>query len=84
MDGIADTPEKMDRYVRTIYNKTMDMDKLINELTLYSKIDANRFRTILIRLMSLSILTICVSELKVELESRILSLDISTMRTRRR
>ena len=32
MDGIADTPEKMDRYVRTIYNKTVDMDKLINEL----------------------------------------------------
>ena len=22
MDGVADTPEKMDRYVRTIYNKT--------------------------------------------------------------
>ncbi len=42
MDGVADTPEKMDRYLRTIYTKTNDMDKLIDELTLYSKIDTNR------------------------------------------
>ena len=42
MDGVADTPEKMDRYVRTIYNKTNEMDHLINELTFYSKIDTNR------------------------------------------
>ena len=42
MDGVADTPEKMDRYIRTIYNKTNDMDRLINELTFYSKINTNR------------------------------------------
>ena len=42
IDGVADTPEKMDRYIRTIYNKANDMDRLINELTFYSKIDTNR------------------------------------------
>ena len=42
MDGVADTPEKIDRYVKTIYNKTNEMDHLINELTFYSKIDTNR------------------------------------------
>ena len=42
MDGVADTPEKMDRYIRTIYNKANEMNLLINELTLYSKIDTNR------------------------------------------
>ena len=42
MDGVADTPEKMDRYIRTIYNKTNDMDHLINELSFYSKISTNR------------------------------------------
>ena len=36
MDGVADTPEKMDRYIRTIYNKANEMNLLINELTLYS------------------------------------------------
>ena len=42
MDGVVDTPEKMDRYVKTIYNKACDMDKLIDELTFYSKIDTDR------------------------------------------
>ncbi|MBM7587263.1 histidine kinase [Bacillus pakistanensis] len=39
MDGIADTPEKMNRYMETIYTKADDMDHLINELFLYSKLD---------------------------------------------
>jgi signal transduction histidine kinase len=42
MDGVADTPEKMDRYIKTIYNKSIEMDHLINELTFYSKINTNR------------------------------------------
>ncbi len=42
MDGVADTPEKMDHYVRTIYNKANEMDHLISELTFYSRIDTNR------------------------------------------
>ena len=40
--GVADTPEKQKKYLRTIYNKANDMDRLINELTFYSKIDTNR------------------------------------------
>mgnify|MGYP000159764975 CR=1 FL=1 len=42
MDGVADTPEKVNKYIKTIYNKACDMDRLINELTLYSKIDTNK------------------------------------------
>lgn len=42
MDGVASSPEKLDRYIRTIYNKANDMDKLIDELTFYSKIDTNK------------------------------------------
>lgn len=42
IDGVADTPEKQERYVRTIYNKTIEMDRLINELSFYSKITTNR------------------------------------------
>lgn len=42
MDGVADTPQKQERYLKTIYTKANEMDSLINELTLYSKIDTNR------------------------------------------
>lgn len=42
IDGVADTPEKREKYLKTIFNKVNDMDRLINELTIYSKIDTNR------------------------------------------
>ena len=42
MDGVADTPEKQEKYIRAIYNKANDMERLINELTFYSEIDTNR------------------------------------------
>ena len=34
-DGIANTPEKQAKYIQTIANKVNDMDKLIDELTIY-------------------------------------------------
>ncbi|EHI55877.1 hypothetical protein HMPREF9333_00920 [Johnsonella ignava ATCC 51276] len=42
MDGVASSPEKLDKYIRTIYNKANDMDRLIDELTFYTKIDTNK------------------------------------------
>ena len=33
LDGVASSPEKLDKYIRTIYNKSNDMDRLIDELT---------------------------------------------------
>jgi len=38
-DGVANTPEKMERYLQTIYTKSNDMDHLIDELFLFSKLD---------------------------------------------
>ena len=70
LDGVADTPEKVEKYVRTIYNKANEMDLLINELTLYSKIDTNRIP------YNFSILSVndyfndCSEELSLELESK--------------
>lgn len=70
MDGVADTPEKMDRYVRTIYNKTMEMDHLINELTFYSKIDTNRIPYTFSKLNVESYFSDCAEEVGIELETR--------------
>jgi signal transduction histidine kinase len=41
-DGIADTGPKRDSYMRMIAAKTEQMDRLIDELTLFSKLDLNR------------------------------------------
>lgn len=50
MDGIANTDEKRQRYMETIYHKANDMDQLIDELFLFSKLDLHKvafdFKTI--------------------------------------
>ena len=70
MDGVADTPEKMDRYVRTIYNKTNEMDHLINELTFYSKIDTKRIPYTFSKLNVEDYFSDCAEELGLEMETR--------------
>ena len=70
MDGVADTPEKMDRYVKTIYNKTNEMDHLINELTFYSKIGTNRIPYTFSKLNVEDYFGDCAEEVGLELETR--------------
>lgn len=70
MDGVADTPEKMDRYVKTIYNKANEMDLLINELTLYSKIDTNRIPYNFATISAKQYFRDCAEDLSIELESK--------------
>lgn len=41
-DGVANTPEKMEKYLSVIYQKSRDMDQLIDDLFLFSKLDLNR------------------------------------------
>ena len=78
MDGVADTPEKMDRYVRTIYNKTNEMDHLINELTFYSKIDTNRIPYTFSKLNVEDYFSDCAEELGLEMETRGIELVYAT------
>lgn len=41
LDGVADTPEKRAKYLKTIYTKANDMSTLVDELSMYAKIDTN-------------------------------------------
>ena len=70
MDGVANTPEKVDKYVRTIYNKANEMDMLINELTLYSKIDTNRIPYNFVKLNVYEYFKDCVEEIGLDLEAK--------------
>lgn len=42
LDGIADTQPKREKYMRMIASKSAQMDRLIDELLLYSRLDLNR------------------------------------------
>lgn len=41
MDGVADTPAKQEKYMKTIHKKASDMTVLVDELLYYTKIDAD-------------------------------------------
>lgn len=75
MDGVADTPEKMDRYIKTIYNKANDMNRLINELTIYSGIDNNRIPYNFQRINVSEYFNDCVEEVGLDLESKHIELN---------
>ncbi|KAB2328767.1 HAMP domain-containing protein [Cytobacillus depressus] len=41
-DGVANTPQKIEKYLSTVYSKAKDMDSLIDELFLFSKLDLKK------------------------------------------
>lgn len=75
IDGVADTPEKMERYVKTIYSKANEMDRLLNELTLYSKIDTNRIPYNFKKINVAEYFKDCIEEIGLDLETRNIGLS---------
>ncbi len=70
MDGVASSPEKLDKYIRTIYNKANDMDRLIDELTFYSKIDTNKIPYTFSKINVASYFGDCVEEVGLDMDAR--------------
>ena len=77
MDGVANTPEKQAKYIRTIYNKANDMDRLVNELTVYSSFDNNRIPYNYNKVRVSDYFDDCVEEISVELDSKNIQLQYS-------
>ncbi len=79
MDGVANTPEKTEKYIHTIYSKANDMDRLINELSFYSGIDSNRIPYNFHRINVDEYFRDCVEEVGFELESENIRLNYSSL-----
>ncbi|KQL45008.1 histidine kinase [Brevibacillus choshinensis] len=74
-DGVADTPEKMDKYVNIIYAKTVDLDKLVDELFLYSKLDLKQVPFTFESLNIVPFLDDCIEELHYGLQEQGIDLE---------
>ena len=81
LEGVADTPERQMKYIRTIYNKANDMNNLINELTLYSSIDNNRIPYNFTRINVGDYFGDCIEEIGMELESKDIKLNYANLTT---
>ncbi|KZE43127.1 histidine kinase [Brevibacillus parabrevis] len=69
-DGVARTPEQMNRYLKVIYKKVFDMDRLVDDLFLFSKLDLKQeaFSYELVELQHY--LYDCIEELQLEVSDR--------------
>ncbi|MBQ2640956.1 MAG: HAMP domain-containing histidine kinase [Lachnospiraceae bacterium] len=79
IDGVANTPEKQEKYVRTIYNKANDMDRLIDELTLYSRFESDRIPYNFHRLNVGDYFGDCVEEIGMDMDARGIELNYTNL-----
>lgn len=70
LDGVADTPDKMNRYLTIIYNKANDMNQLITELNIYSNIDTNKIQYNFQYINISKYFIDCVEEVGMDLQSQ--------------
>lgn len=75
MDGVATTDEMRAKYLKTIYNKSNELNLLINELTMYNKLDMDHVPYNFSELNLKKYLDDCAVELEDELTSRGFSFD---------
>ena len=77
LDGVADTPEKQEKYLRTIYAKACAMEQLVDELSFFSKVDNERmlynFQTVPIKEYLLD----CIDEISLDLEVQGITLNFT-------
>lgn len=74
-DGVADTPQKLERYMTTIYNKAMEMDRLVTELNIYSRIETNQIPYNFIVMNISDYFNDCVEDLAIDLKEKNISLN---------
>lgn len=69
-DGVARTPEQVNKYLTIIYNKVFEMDQLINELFLFSKLDLKEEPFHFEQVELYQYLADCIEELQLELQDK--------------
>ncbi|SCY32374.1 sensor histidine kinase [Alkaliphilus peptidifermentans] len=69
-DGVADTPHKIEKYINTIYTKTVDVDRLIDDLFLFSKLDLSKLPLHLNRINISKYMVDLLEELNFDLEKK--------------
>lgn len=70
LDGVADTPEKQQKYLKTIHQKAEEMTRLIDELSFYSKVDTNKIPYAFRKLPAREFFDDCADEIRTDLEGK--------------
>lgn len=77
MDGIANTPQKEQEYLKTIYTTANDMDNLVSELFLFSKLDVDKVTLDKENVAIVNYMADCCEDEKFELEKSDMDITFS-------
>ncbi len=75
-DGIANTPEKQERYLNTIYDSTISMERLLDELLTISRLELGNIELNKEEINIRSFVEDCENEMRPILEKEGFSLDV--------
>ncbi len=76
MDGVADTPQKQEKYLQTIMSKANDMSILVDELSFYTKIDCNTVPYTFKDINITDCFNDCVEEVSLDLEVKNIEIQL--------
>lgn len=68
LDGVANTQDKLDNYLRTVYSKAELVDSLIDDLLLYSKLDLKKLPFDFEKTDAVEYFKYCIFDSSIELE----------------
>jgi histidine kinase len=75
LDGVANSPEKVEKYLRTAYSKVNDVDLLIDELFLFSKLDLKKLPFDFENVNIIEYLEDCYVDLQLDAEEKNITIE---------
>ena len=75
LDGVANTPQKQEKYLKTIYSKASDMSYLVDELSVFSKVEQNNLPYHFIPVNLDSYFSDCIEEFSLDLETKHITME---------
>lgn len=75
LDGVANTDEKLNKYIKTISSYSKDMDNLIEDLFLFSKLDIDSFPFDFENVNIIEYINDCIEEINFDLEKNNIKLN---------
>lgn len=74
LDGVANTPEKQEKYLRTIISKANDMSYLVDQLSVFSKVEQNTLPYHFISIPLHSYFEDCIEAFSLDMETKHISI----------
>ncbi|MDP4179905.1 MAG: HAMP domain-containing sensor histidine kinase [Bacillota bacterium] len=79
LDGVANSPEKVEKYLKTIYSKAVQVDSMIDDLLLHSKLDLKQMPFNFEQSDIYTFFRHCIEEIEPEMEKANIKIELKNL-----